>query len=226
MTFPRTLAEREDTVVDAAVALRNDAETILANTPFLLTRCSSDLRYVFVSEAYAKMLGQRPEELVGKEIVKIMGETGFQTILPHIKAVLAGQRVEYETDVHFNDVGVRLLQVIYTPDKDQFGNVLGWIASIIDCHGTGTASAASYRKEGREMGTDPPLRFVTARIQVDYLRPTPLGVPLEIRGKVEELEGRKVVVISTVSAEGEVCARGRVVAVRMPEHMISKKAPT
>jgi PAS domain S-box-containing protein len=132
MTFPRTLAEREDTVVDAAVALRNDAETILANTPFLLTRCSSDLRYVFVSEAYAKMLGHRPEELVGKEIVKIMGETGFQTILPHIKAVLAGQRVEYETDVHFNDVGVRLLQVIYTPDKDQFGNVLGWIASIID----------------------------------------------------------------------------------------------
>jgi PAS domain S-box-containing protein len=132
MTFPRTLAEREDTVVDAAVALRNDAETILANTPFLLTRCSSDLRYVFVSEAYAKMLGHRPEELVGKEIVKIMGETGFQTILPHIKAVLAGQRVEYETDVHFHDVGVRLLQVIYTPDKDQFGNVLGWIASIID----------------------------------------------------------------------------------------------
>ena len=34
--------------------------------------------------------------------------------------------------MHFNDVGVRLLQVIYTPDKDQFGNVLGWIASIID----------------------------------------------------------------------------------------------
>jgi transcriptional regulator of acetoin/glycerol metabolism len=25
-----------------------------------------------------------------------MGETGFQTILPHIKAVLTGQRVEYE----------------------------------------------------------------------------------------------------------------------------------
>jgi len=65
----------------------------------------------------------------------------------------------------------------------------GLIASLIDCHCTGTASAASYRKEGREMGTDPPLRFVTASLQVEYLRPTPLGVPLEIRGRVKEVKG-------------------------------------
>jgi len=51
----------------AALTSRNDAETILRNTPFLLARCSSDLRYVFVSEALARMLGHRPEELVGKK---------------------------------------------------------------------------------------------------------------------------------------------------------------
>ena len=102
----------------------------------------------------------------------------------------------------------------------------GLIASLIDCHGTGTASAAAYRKEGREMGTDPPLRFVTALLQVEYLRPTPLGVPLEVRGKVIELKGRKVMVSATVSAEGEVCARGQVLAVQMPEHMIPKKEPS
>jgi acyl-CoA thioesterase FadM len=72
------------------------------------------------------------------------------------------------------------------------------------------------------MGTEPPLRFVTASLQVDYVRPTPLGVPLEVRGRVTELKGRKVVVSATVSAEGEVCARGQVVAVQMPKHMIPK----
>ena len=102
----------------------------------------------------------------------------------------------------------------------------GLIASLIDCHGTGTASAASYREEGREMGTDPPLRFVTARLQVDFLRPTPLGVPLEVRGKVKELKGRKVVVSITVSVDKEVCARGQVVAVRMPRHMKPEKEST
>jgi len=97
----------------------------------------------------------------------------------------------------------------------------GLIASLIDCHGTGTAAAAAYRAEGREMSSDPPLRYVTASLHVDYLRPTPMGVPLEIRGRVEEISGKKVVVSETLSAGGEVCAKGRVVAVRMPDGMLS-----
>ena len=102
----------------------------------------------------------------------------------------------------------------------------GLIASLIDCHCTGTASAVSYREDGREMSTDPPLRFVTASLQVDYLCPAPLGISLEIRGKVREMKGRKVVVSATVSAEGKVCARGEVVAVKMPSYMIRNEEPT
>lgn len=98
----------------------------------------------------------------------------------------------------------------------------GLIASLIDCHGTGTAAAAAYRRAGRDFDSDPPLRFVTASLHVDYLRPTPLGVSLEIRGTIEEVSGRKVVVSETVSAAGEICARGRVVAVQMPEHLVAK----
>ena len=64
-------------------------------------------------------------------------------------------------------------------------------------------------------------RFVTASLKVDYLRPTPLGPRLEVRGAVKEASERKVVVEATVSAEGEVTARGTVVAVRMPEDMLN-----
>ena len=102
----------------------------------------------------------------------------------------------------------------------------GLIASIIDCHGTGTASAAAYRAEGREMGTEPPLRFVTASLHVEYMRPTPLGVSLEVRGKIKEVKGRKVVVSATVSAAGEICAKGEVVAVKMPEQMMPRNQAT
>jgi acyl-coenzyme A thioesterase PaaI-like protein len=98
----------------------------------------------------------------------------------------------------------------------------GLIASIIDCHGTGTAAAAAHRAEKREMHTEPRLRFVTASLHVDYLRPTPLGPRLEVRGKVKEVKGRKVVVEVTVSAQGKLCARGEVVAVQMPEDMMPK----
>jgi acyl-coenzyme A thioesterase PaaI-like protein len=95
----------------------------------------------------------------------------------------------------------------------------GLIASLIDCHSTGTAAAAAYRAQGRDMSSEPALRFVTASLHVDYIRPTPLGVPLEIRGRVKEVKGRKVIVSTTLSAQGVLCARGEVVAVQMPDHM-------
>ncbi len=96
----------------------------------------------------------------------------------------------------------------------------GLVASLIDCHGTGTAALAAYRNEGREPGTEPAFRFVTASLQVDYLRPTPLGPELELRGKIIEIKGRKVISEITLSANGEVTARGKVIAVQMPENLI------
>ena len=106
----------------------------------------------------------------------------------------------------------------------QFGGHVygGLIASLIDCHGTGSAALASYKAESREPDTLPPFRFVTASLQVDYLHPTPLGVELELRGKILELKGRKVISEITVSANNEICARGKVVAVQMPENLIKE----
>lgn len=96
----------------------------------------------------------------------------------------------------------------------------GLIASLIDCHGTGTAAAAAARAEGRALEEEGAPRFVTASLKVDYLRPTPLGPVLKLRGTVKELKERKVIVAVTLSAEGEVCARGEVVAVKMPAGMV------
>jgi acyl-coenzyme A thioesterase PaaI-like protein len=96
----------------------------------------------------------------------------------------------------------------------------GLIASLIDCHGTGTAAAAAYRAESRAMGTDPPLRYVTASLHVDYLQPTPIDGELVIRGVVEQIKGRKVIVSCTLFAGGELCARGEVIAVQMPDHLL------
>jgi acyl-coenzyme A thioesterase PaaI-like protein len=95
----------------------------------------------------------------------------------------------------------------------------GLIASVMDCHGTGTAAAAAYRNAGRPMGTEPGFRFVTASLHVDYLRPTPIDAPMELRGKVEKIKGRKVVVSINLSSKGEICVKGQVVAVEMPDKL-------
>lgn len=95
----------------------------------------------------------------------------------------------------------------------------GLIASLVDCHGTGTAAAASYRKQGRPMDSEPTLRFVTASLTVDFLAPTPLGGELEVRGRLEEITPKKVIVTIEIKAEGKVCAKGKVIAVRIPDTM-------
>lgn len=96
----------------------------------------------------------------------------------------------------------------------------GLIASLIDCHGTDSAALAAYKSENREPGTFPPFRFVTASLQVDYLKPTPLGVELELRGKIIEIKGRKVITEITVSANGVITAKGKVVAVQITENFL------
>jgi acyl-coenzyme A thioesterase PaaI-like protein len=70
------------------------------------------------------------------------------------------------------------------------------------------------------MDTHPALRYVTASLKVDYRAPTPQGVELELRGEIVEVGARKVVVDIEVSASSEVCATGRVIAVRMPDRMM------
>ena len=99
----------------------------------------------------------------------------------------------------------------------------GLLASLIDCHGTGTAAAALYKAvKEKDETAEPNTRTLTASLHVDYLKPTPLGVELEVRGKVKELKGRKVIIEEWILANGIITVRGEVVAVQVPESMVEE----
>jgi acyl-coenzyme A thioesterase PaaI-like protein len=99
----------------------------------------------------------------------------------------------------------------------------GIIASLLDCHGTGSAALALHRKNGHEPGdgAEPP-RFVTASLNVEFLKPTPDLVPLKALGTVQEIHPKKWKVSAEVFAEGALCAKGEVVAVVMPDTFLKK----
>ncbi|WOV83297.1 PaaI family thioesterase [Sporosarcina jeotgali] len=93
----------------------------------------------------------------------------------------------------------------------------GIIASLVDCHGTGSASLALHRKNGFEPDNEElPPRFVTASLSVNYVKPTPEGTLLKAVGTVEEIHPKKFKVAVDVFADGDLCATGEVVAVVMP----------
>lgn len=82
----------------------------------------------------------------------------------------------------------------------------GWIAALLD-QAVGSVS-------GIEVGPG-----LTAKLEVDYISPTPLFTPLEITSWVEKVEGRKVFVSGQIQAHGKVTAKanGIMVLVRLPE---------
>lgn len=105
----------------------------------------------------------------------------------------------------------------FTPGNQYSGGFPGFvyggmIASIMDCHGAGTAAAAKARESGEPIG-----RFVTASLKVDYLKPTPQGMELEVRGRVAGIKGRKVTVDLSLIAGSVVCAVGTVIMVQITE---------
>lgn len=94
----------------------------------------------------------------------------------------------------------------------------GLIASLLDCHGTGSAAAFLCKQEGISLEEAPiPVRCVTASLKVDFKAATPMGVPLILKGRLRSIEGRKVWVDMTLSANDVVCATGELLAIRLKE---------
>ena len=109
----------------------------------------------------------------------------------------------------------------FTPNDDHlaYPGVIygGIIACLIDCHSIGTAVAAAHEAEGRDPATEPMILFFTARLEVDYRAPTPVGTELLLSARIEETSARKSIVSCTVHADDVLCAKARVVAVRKKE---------
>jgi acyl-coenzyme A thioesterase PaaI-like protein len=110
----------------------------------------------------------------------------------------------------------------YTPEPFFTGGFPGYfygglISSLIDCHSAATASAARLRAEGFALGEKPLSRFVTASLKIDFLKPTPMGTIIDLRSRILEIKSRKVIVSTTLSAEGEVRAIGEAIMVQLPE---------
>jgi acyl-coenzyme A thioesterase PaaI-like protein len=92
----------------------------------------------------------------------------------------------------------------------------GIIAALIDCHSVCTAIAAAYREEGRAIGTDPSYWYVTASLDITYLRPTAIADDVVLHADITRIEGKKTTVSCALSSREKVRAQAEVLAVRVP----------
>ena len=91
----------------------------------------------------------------------------------------------------------------------------GIVASLIDCHSLNLAIAHAYRSEQRAIGSAPRIGYVTANLNVTYLKPTPIDQPLQLRARITKIAGRKAWISCTLNAGGQLCATGEVLGIRV-----------
>lgn len=90
----------------------------------------------------------------------------------------------------------------------------GLIASVIDCHSTGSAAIFAMVAARAVVGSEPSPRYVTAHLEVDFLAPTPMD-QMRVVGRLVEITDRKAIVESDMLVDGVVTAKGSAVLVRL-----------
>ncbi|KTD25590.1 PaaI family thioesterase [Legionella maceachernii] len=116
----------------------------------------------------------------------------------------------------------------YTPDE----RYVGWpslvygglISCLIDCHSNWTAMANHYRAENREPGTLPRIDCVTGSLGIKYIKPTPMGVPLFLKARVEGEIGRKTRILCEVYANDVLTVLGDSIFVKVDIGHLAKSA--
>jgi PAS domain S-box-containing protein len=133
-----------------------------------VTRCSRDMRYLWVNKQYCDWIKLPEEELVGRPIVDVVGAEAFEQLLPYFGRVLAGETVHYEKEVAFRNIGPCWISVTYSPTRDDDGEVDGWVAVVQDVTERREADAERQRS--------------ARRIQADYEALTRLREVADLTG--------------------------------------------
>lgn len=62
-------------------------------------------------------------------------------------------------------------------------------------------------------------RFITARLEVDFKKPTPMNEEIEVIAELEELGERKIIIRMKMTAKEEVRAKAKMIAVKVKDNM-------
>lgn len=97
-----------------------------------LTRCSRDLRYLWVNQNYADWLKRPIDKIVGRPIKDVLGLEAFRKLHPRFDQALMGSEVSYKDTVNYDKIGTRSISAAYQPTTDSAGAADGWIAFVQD----------------------------------------------------------------------------------------------
>jgi signal transduction histidine kinase len=94
-----------------------------------------DLVYRYVNQCYLDHWNKKPEDIVGRSLVDLIGRDAYQAaVQPHVDKALQGHEVNHESLVDFPVIGPRWMKVTYLPARNNAGDIIGVVIRWHDIH--------------------------------------------------------------------------------------------
>lgn len=123
--------EERKKVEEAVRESREQLQVIIDTIPSLISYVDRDFHYRWNNRAYREWFKCTAEEITGKHMQEVLGETVFQRILPRLQQALAGEGGEYDDYVAY-PTGGRWVHGVYMPHRTAYGEVDGIVIFITD----------------------------------------------------------------------------------------------
>ena len=89
-------------------------------------------RYRFANKAFFEWLDRRPDDVIGREIIEVLGRDVYQLYHAYIDAALEGERTGYERQLAMPGRPAIWIRVDYYPDRTPQGLVRGFVVTYSD----------------------------------------------------------------------------------------------
>ncbi|MBC7772647.1 MAG: PAS domain S-box protein [Pyrinomonadaceae bacterium] len=117
----------------AMLTVRNresQLQLVADHAPVLIAHCGTDLQYKFVNKNYASRFGLTPQDIIGRTIPEVVGAAAYVAFERYVARALAGEAVEFETEIPYEVGGPQFMHASYVPERDVDGRVVGFVAAI------------------------------------------------------------------------------------------------
>jgi diguanylate cyclase (GGDEF)-like protein/PAS domain S-box-containing protein len=123
---------RERTEAEASLReSEHRVRMITDNTPALIGYVDSDLRYRYANATYLEWFGRRPEDMIGRSMRDMLGDTAYAVREPHIREALAGREATFDVAPAVSGFN-RYAHTRYVPDRRPDGSVAGFYVLASD----------------------------------------------------------------------------------------------
>ncbi|BDI28780.1 hypothetical protein CCAX7_008310 [Capsulimonas corticalis] len=125
-------AAQDQEAVEQLWARVHQLHHIIDAAPTLIAYIDRDERYLFSNTSYAGWFGKRPQDIYGLAVSEVVEPALYDRLREHLQAALRGEYVSYERQWRALDGALRTLHVVYVPEVDALGDVLGFVAVVND----------------------------------------------------------------------------------------------